>query len=147
MKLDNSVFRFSMGMLLLVCLVTFGCSGKVKVSGTVTYSDTGEPVKFGMVVFTGEKENGRGAINNGKYSVGIVEDGDGIPPGTYTIASDSIDFPRPIDMGMRGPDGMLVQSGAQSQGKEIYYTKEPKTVEIKRNMKYDFQVERGSPPR
>jgi len=134
-------------MILLVCLVVFGCGKNVKVSGTVTYSDTGEPVKFGMVIFTGEKEVGRGAINNGKYSVGLVEDGDGIPPGTYTIASDSIDFPKPVDMGMRGMDGTRVQSGFQSQGKEIYYTKEPKTVEIKKSMTYDFTVERGSPPR
>ena len=134
-------------MVLLVCLCAFGCSNRVKVSGTVTYSDTGEPVKFGMVVFTGEKENGRGAINNGKYSVGIVDDGDGVPPGTYTIASDSIDFPSPVNLGMTGPDGQPVQSGMQSQGKEIYYTKEPKTIEIKRSMTYDFTVERGSPPR
>jgi hypothetical protein len=134
-------------MLLLMCLFALGCSGKVKVSGTVTYSDTGEPVKFGMVVFTGEKEMGRGAINNGKYSVGIVEDGDGIPPGKYTIASDSLDLPKPIDMGMTGMGGTVVESGFQSQGKEIYYTKDPKTIDIKKSMKYDFTVERGSPQR
>ena len=147
MTLDNFVFRFGTCMLLLMCLVAFGCGDRVKVSGTVTYSDTGEPVKFGMVVFTGEKEMGRGAINNGKYSVGIVEDGDGIPPGKYTIAADMLDLPKPIDMGMTGLGGEAVQSGFQSQDNEVYYTKEPQTIDIKKSMKYDFKVERGSPPR
>jgi len=85
MTLDNNVYRFRMGTLLLMCLFVFGCGQNVKVKGTVTYSDTGEPVKFGTVIFNGENLVGRGAINNGKYSVGRINDGDGIPRGTYTI--------------------------------------------------------------
>ena len=140
MSLDNFIFRYSTGMLLLVCLVASGCSQYVKVSGTVTYSDTGEPVQFGSVLFENEQEGGRGTIENGKYSVGRIKDGDGIPPGTYTISSNSPPLPPPPVMvlvpGMAPPP--------EQREREIYYTKEPKTVEIKKSMKYDFQVERGS---
>jgi len=127
-----------------MCLVTFGCSQNVKVSGTVTYSDTGDPVKFGMVVCNGENVVGRGAIKDGKYSVGLLKDGDGIPRGTYTISSDSPYIPEPPKIVMRGMDGKPVQVNTPTHEREIFYTKEPQTIEIKKSMKYDFTVERGS---
>jgi len=112
------------------------------VSGTVTYSDTGEPVQFGTVVFTGNLEGGRGIIKKGKYSVGRIKDGDGIPRGTYTISSDSPVLPPPPPMiilpGMAPPP--------EQREREVYYTKEPKTLEITKSMTYDFTVERGTPP-
>jgi hypothetical protein len=144
MTLDN--FRNSTAMLLLLCLFVLGCSKNVKVSGTVTYSDTNEVVKFGTVIFTGEKEVGRGVINNGKYSVGLINDGDGIPPGTYTIAADSPWTPLLPTLSILGPDGKPVQLERGSQERELYYTKEPQTIEIKKSMTYDFQVERDYPP-
>ena len=144
---DNFVFRYVTGTLLLMslCLFAVGCGQKVKVKGTVTYSDTGEPVKFGTVIFNGDNLVGRGAINDGKYSVGLINDGDGIPRGTYTISSDSPYLPEPPRMAMIGMDGKPVEMNTQTQEREIYYTKEPKTVEIKKSMTYDFTVERGSP--
>ena len=145
MALDNFVFRCVVGGLLLMCPFAFGCSQKVKVSGTVTYSDTGEPVKFGMVIFNGEKEVGRGAIKDGKYSIGLLKDGDGVLPGTYTISSDSLYIPAPPKVAMTGMDGKRIGTTQQSHERELYYTKEPKTMEIKRSMTYDFTVERGSP--
>jgi len=149
MKWDHSIIRCSTGMLLLVCLFTFGCNNNVKVSGTVTYSDTGEPVKFGTVFFTGDTEMGQAIIQDGKYSIGLINDGDGIPPGTYTIASNSAYIPPRGPISMVGMDGVPVQiSGASdSQEREVYYTKDPQTIEIKKSMTYDFQVERGSRPR
>jgi hypothetical protein len=142
MTFENVFFRLKTGALILLCLFAFGCGKNVSVTGTVTYSDTGEPVKFGMVVFTGEKEIGRGAIKDGKYSVGLINDRDGIPPGKYTVSSD--EFPAPnynmVDMfGNRSP--------SSSQNQEVYYTKEPKTIEVKKSMTYDFTVERGVRPK
>jgi len=147
MTIDNFVFRCTLGALFLMCLFVFGCGNHVKVKGTVTYSDIGEPVKFGMVVFNGEKLVGRGAIKDGKYSVGRIIDGDGIPRGTYTISSDSPYIPPPPQIAMIGMDGKPVQRRTQSQDREIYHTKEPQTLEIKKSMTYDFTVERGSPER
>ena len=131
------------GVILLMCLFAFGCDQNVKVKGTVTYSDTGEPVKFGTVIFNGENVVGRGAINNGKYSVGRINDGDGIPRGTYTVSSDSPYIPEPPKIAMIGIDGKPVSTNAPSQERELFYTKEPKTFEIKKSMTYDFTVERG----
>ena len=141
MTLENFFFRRSMVTLILLCLFTIGCGKNVSVKGTVTYSDTGEPVKFGMVVFTGEKEIARGAIKNGKYSIGLIKDGDGIPPGSYTVSSDA--FPPP-DYGLTDMFGNRTQT---AQDAEVYYTKEPKTIEVKKSMTYDFTVERGKRPK
>ena len=142
MKWDNSILRYSTGMVFLVCLFTLGCSQNVKVTGKVTYSDTGEPVGFGVVMFTGDKEIGQAAIKEGKYSVGLIKDGEGIPPGTYTVASDSLDFSMGPTLGM---DGTFTE--APKIDRELYYTKEPQTIEVKKSMTYDFQVERGTRPR
>jgi len=141
MIIENVFFRQKVSLLILLCLFAFGCNKNVSVTGMVTYSDTGEPIKFGMVVFTGEKEIGRGAIKDGKYSVGLLKDGEGIPPGKYTVSSESLDF-----SGMSS--GMALGGGPAAQmdttGEEFYYTKEPQTIEVQKSMNYDFQVERGS---
>ena len=147
MTLDNVVFRCSVSILLLLCLCASGCNNNVKVSGTVTYSDTNEPVKFGTVIFNGEKEVGRGAIKDGKYSIGLINDGDGVPPGKYTISADSPYIPEPPKITVIGMDGQSMQMNPQTQERELYYTEEPQTVEITKSMTYDFQVERGVRPR
>jgi len=48
---------------------------------------------------------------------------------------------------MLGMDGKSVQTNTQSHERELYYTKEPLTLEIKKSITYDFTVERGSPER
>ena len=147
MKLDNLVFRYNMGLLLLVCLCAVGCGKNVKVTGTVTYSDNGEPVKSGTIIFANEKEAGRAAIQDGKYTIGFLKEGDGIPPGKYTISSDSFNIPAPRAETMMSASGEVLQvSNPTTTEREIYYTKEPETIEIKRSMTYDLKVERGSRP-
>ena len=63
--------------------ITIGCSPNVKVIGTVTYED-GSPVHVGQVQLEG-KVLGRGTINEGKFSLGLTKDGEGVPPGTYEV--------------------------------------------------------------
>jgi len=149
MTSDNFVFRYSTSLLLLVCLFACGCNPNVKVSGTVTYSDNGEPVMSGNVFFSSATEMGRATIKEGKYSIGRINDGDGIPPGTYTISSDSINVTAPRPETMVSQDGTVIQISNPKvvERSEFYYTKEPKAIEIKKSMTYDFQVERGSRPR
>ena len=142
MTIEKVLLRLRMGMFILVCLFAFGCGKNVSVKGKVTYSDTGEPVKFGMVVFTGEKEIARSAIKDGKYSIGLIKDGDGIPPGTYTVSSDALP---PPDYGLTDMFGN--RSPSASPDAEVYYTKEPQTIEVKKSMTYDFTVERGKRPK
>jgi len=142
MTLDNFVFRISTGALLFVCLCVFGCSQNAKVTGTVTYSDTGEPVKSGTVMFTNEKTQGRGTIKDGKYSVGLIEDGEGIPPGTYTVSADSYPMPNMSTATMPGGDQQLA-----TPDREVYFTEEPQTVDVQKTMTYNFSVERGVRPR
>ena len=119
-------------MFILMCLFVTGCTNDVKVTGSVTYSDNGESVQSGMVVFTGEKMIGRGAIKEGKYSVGLIRDGDGIPPGTYTVSAD-----------LFGMHPTFQDDTTPPPQTEVYYTKEPQTIDVNKKMTYDFMVERG----
>ena len=144
MFFDNLFSRRMLGTLVLVSVFAIGCSRNVTVTGTVTYSDDGSLVQSGLVVFTGDEEVGRGVINNGKYSVGLLKDGGGIPPGTYKVSADSIENPvyESVDMFGNRTDG-----GASAQDQELYYTAEPQTVDVQKSMTYDFKVERGKRPR
>jgi len=64
-----------------------GCGkGHVKMSGRVTYSDTGEPLELGTVSFTNGTIQARGVLDkDGKYVIGMLSAGDGLPPGTYNV--------------------------------------------------------------
>ena len=138
---------YSIFVLLLVGFLT-GCGGNVKVTGKVTYSDNGEPVQSGTVMFSSDKAMGRGVITNGKYSAGLIKDGEGLPPGTYTISANSAEKSA-FEMAASGASSSFGDSprlGAppQDQQHEVYYTKEPQSVDIKKSMTYDFMVERGT---
>jgi len=143
MCFENFFFRQVPGVLLLLGLFLTGCNNNVTVTGQVTYSDNGEPVQSGMVIFNGSKEMGRGTIMSGRYSVGLFKDGDGLPPGTYTVSADSLEVSSAMESAV-DMDGNRSTGGSQPQ--EIYYTKEPKTLEVKKSMIYDFTVERGKRP-
>ena len=142
MTLTTVFFRQGPCLLVLLCLFAVGCSKNMIVQGTVTYSDTGEPVKSGLVVFTGTKDIGRGVIKDGKYSVGLINDGDGIPPGTYTVSSDAF----PVPAMDRGPS-MSGNPLPPPENQEVYYTESPQTVEVTKPMTFDFTVERGVRPK
>jgi len=63
-----------------------GCGGYAKMDGRVTYSDTGEPLEKGIVVFTNETFQARGIIGeDGRYAIGSFKETDGLPKGTYQI--------------------------------------------------------------
>ena len=147
MCFKNFFFRLTLCMLLAACLFATGCSGRVGVTGTVTYSDNGEPVQSGMVIFNGDKVMGRGTIKDGFYSVGFFKDGDGLAPGTYTVSADAL----PISAASRAMEAASFDmhgnnTAAASSPQEVYYTKEPHTLEVKRSMTFDFTVERGERP-
>ena len=68
--------------------LTVGCGAgnKMKVSGTVTFSDDGSPLTVGTVVMESATTRVMGELNDkGFYSVGELTDGDGIPFGEYRV--------------------------------------------------------------
>ncbi|MDR3198419.1 MAG: hypothetical protein LBU34_11180 [Planctomycetaceae bacterium] len=70
---------------IFVSILCVGCSGKIKISGHVTFSD-GEALDFGEVCFTEGNKTFFGRVNEkGYYAPGEFQDGDGIPPGTYNV--------------------------------------------------------------
>ena len=71
---------------LLLCCLLVGCSDNVQLEGNVTYSDDGSPLGKGMVMFDNGTIVARGPLEaDGSYTVGTDKDGDGLPPGTYTV--------------------------------------------------------------
>ncbi|MDR3234710.1 MAG: hypothetical protein LBT46_13795 [Planctomycetaceae bacterium] len=70
---------------LLLLLAAAGCSGGIKITGTVSYEDDGSPVKAGTVTFSGAQGNFTGVIKNGKYATGNVRSVGGIPEGSYKV--------------------------------------------------------------
>ena len=79
------------------CFVT-GCSDKVQLKGKVTFSDNGEPLKKGTVIFESDTFMSRGSIqSDGTFVVGSMGEKDGIPKGDYRItiigAMDTIEDP------------------------------------------------------
>lgn len=73
-------------LLLVATLIMTGChSGKVPVSGKVTFSDDLSPVS-GTVYFQSENHLARGEIKkDGSYVLGSEKSTDGLPPGTYRV--------------------------------------------------------------
>ena len=72
----------------ILVLLFAGCgNGNVGITGKVTFSDTGEPLTKGSVVFQKDGKIYRGAIGeNGTYTiVDLEKDGKGLPPGKYQV--------------------------------------------------------------
>jgi len=73
--------------IVLFCLVFAGCGNRVRLEGTVTFSDDGSPLTCGMVLFDDGQIVARGPIkSDGSYAVGVDRENDGIPPGTYKVS-------------------------------------------------------------
>lgn len=74
---------FTIHCSLLTLLI--GCSDNVNVSGKVVFSD-GTPVSKGKAVFENEKYLYSGQIqSDGSFTLGVLKDGEGIPPGKYRV--------------------------------------------------------------
>ena len=67
-------------------IFTFGCSGNVKLTGKVTFSDDNSPVTTGTVRFETPTFFASGEIKpDGTYVVGTNTLTDGLPKGTYGV--------------------------------------------------------------
>ena len=72
-------------LLAFLSLSFAGCSGKIDVRGKVTFPD-GEPLTKGAVIFQNEQIMVQGNIQaDGTYRLGVLKDGDGVPPGSYQV--------------------------------------------------------------
>ena len=73
--------------LLLSIVLVCGCGGNnQKLSGTVTFSDDGSPLRAGIVIMESNNRMGRGPIKDGRFVMGFESVKDGIPKGeTYKV--------------------------------------------------------------
>lgn len=72
--------------IVFLLLLTLGCgSGRVKVTGSVTFDD-GTPLTVGIVVFSGPSTEASGELDaKGRYTLGEFKPGDGVMPGKYKV--------------------------------------------------------------
>lgn len=81
-----NILRFLFPLLILFYATIIGCSENVPMSGRVTYSDNGEPLTRGIVVFVGDTQQARGDIDEkGRFVLGFVKKNDGLPKGNYRV--------------------------------------------------------------
>ena len=106
-SLDQNIFmRHFILPLLLGCLLFAAGCGQPKVTGTVTFSD-GTPLERGAVNFEAGTYIAMGSLDkNGRYSIGGVKAGDGVPPGVYKVTI----------TGAMGVDTASAATAAQSGG-------------------------------
>ena len=74
----------TIAILLAACLC--GCSENVPLSGRITFEDNGEPLTMGTIAFIKGAEQSRSEIDSdGRYNLGFMKKGDGLPKGEYQI--------------------------------------------------------------
>ncbi|MDR0390765.1 MAG: carboxypeptidase-like regulatory domain-containing protein [Planctomycetaceae bacterium] len=87
--------RFTMMLIsvLFLLVLAVGCSGNMKVSGKVTFSD-GTPLTSGEVRFESSGFLASGKIqSDGNYTIGTIYESDGIPNGSYRVSIYALEYP------------------------------------------------------
>ncbi|MDR2762341.1 MAG: hypothetical protein LBB88_07050 [Planctomycetaceae bacterium] len=132
--------------LLFAIAVLTGCSKNVPLSGHVTFSDNGESLTVGTVVFVNGVNQSRGEIQaDGTYILGFENEKNGLPSATYNVY---------IDNANRYEGGELDEKGIPKGEQKIIplihekFTKAETSglrVEVNNSLKkYDIKVERPS---
>ncbi|MDO5580182.1 MAG: hypothetical protein Q4G69_03535 [Planctomycetia bacterium] len=124
---------------LFVLCVICGCGNGMKpLGGKVTFSDNGEPLKQGTVIFQTETYQARGNLNeSGVYQLGSLKEKDGIPAGTYSVFVSGTEVEKGQDKnGM--PTGFINLVDPKFNSTECGLTF---TVDGKTNT-FDFKVDR-----
>lgn len=134
----------------ITLLAAAGCSGNVKLSGTVSYSDDGAPVEAGTVCFASTTGDfmARGNIENGNFTVSSIKENDGLPPGTYDVYFTGIEGV--VKEGSTNADGESTEPetaptidlkylSASTSGIQQTVDKSTKTVEYKLDRNPNFK--------
>jgi len=128
----------------LLALTAFGCgSGKVGLSGHVTYSDDGSPLETGTVGFATDTYFARGVLDkDGKYIVSSEHHKDGLPPGLYKVYVSGAEH----QIGLDGNGVPIMEplidarhTSASTSGLTLEVTAQTKTFDIKVDRYVPFQ--------
>lgn len=124
--------------LLIVIPFLVGCGGQPGLRGKVVFSDDKSPLTQGIVTFTSDKGIARGELDkNGNYVVGSLKAKDGLPPGTYKVYLEATEVYK------ANPNGGIV--GIEFPIDQKYSKPDTSgiTVEVKKSMTFDFEVDRN----
>ena len=139
----------------IACMIAFciiGCGDNVRLRGKVTFSDTHEPLTCGEIHFSTASFLARATIQpDGTYTVGTMNESDGLPPGEYSIAivnavEEKQSLGSPATIGPRGlgqtvPEKLLIDpkyKNKATSGLSITVDKSGKV--------FDFEVDRFQTP-
>ena len=117
--------------LLLILLV--GCGSNVTTTGTITFPD-GTPLTEGMIIFQDDLNEFNSNIRrDGTYSMWGIREGDGIPPGAYSV---SFRFPNymfaesaPVSAKFLDPDASGLAAEVSAGKRNVFnFTVEPNPI-------------------
>jgi hypothetical protein len=73
-------------VLIALILSVIGCNQNVPLGGRITFTDNGEPLSEGTIVFVSGTNQARSEISkDGQYRLGFKAEGDGLPKGEYKV--------------------------------------------------------------
>jgi len=127
----------------VICLVSFGCGSGSKVTGKVTFPDE-TPLTIGKVMFTDSSISAFGTIDkNGNYSMGLLKDGQGIPPGTYKVYITEAMVDGDASLARKDEDGNMVIPKVPAVAlKFMSADASGLTCEVKGKTTFDIKVEK-----
>ena len=132
--------RVYLGLFLLLFVVLPGChSGKVALSGKVTFSDDDSPVPVGTICFErSDGKMGRAEIQpDGTYRAGFDSNADGLPKGSYSIYLTGVVGPGGSDAsGMDSSVPLIDMKYSVASTSGLKFEADGKTS------KFDFSVDR-----
>jgi hypothetical protein len=138
--------------LFIVTLMLAGCSGKVSLTGKVTFSDDGAPVTYGIIMFESAKESLRAKIKpDGTYVAGSLSQNDGVAPGEYRVRLIFTDIANPKAKPAAAKEGdesggyVLQKRQRLLDPKYEQATTSGLVVNVKGGTVYDFTVDRCPP--
>ncbi|MDR0521146.1 MAG: carboxypeptidase-like regulatory domain-containing protein [Planctomycetaceae bacterium] len=133
-------------LIIVTITIISGCGQNVPLSGRITFSDTGEPLPLGTIGFTDGKIQARSEIDaDGKYALGFLSAGDGLPKGEYKIYIQAVRVELQTGPDMNGdgePDiicketPLIAQKYASPETSGLTFTADGKTKT------FDIQVEK-----
>jgi len=120
-------------ILLAVTLPIMAGCGMPKVSGKVTFPD-GAPLTTGTIFFEADQHTYQATIHrDGSFNMGVLRDGEGIPPGTYRVFVQAVSQ-ESMAAHDENPDAPLVyltdRKYASPRTSDIVYTIESTTRNI-----------------
>lgn len=128
----------------VLLLAMVGCGKNVAVTGNVSFED-GQPLTKGQVMFTDGTHSAFGNIDEkGNFKMGMIKDGDGVPPGSYKVYITGATKPSP-EHKISTEEGDVIPEILAIDPKFTNSASSGWVCDVQGKMTYDLKVEKPGP--